>query len=167
MLHTSVSRRVAAPLPVVWEVFADVRTAAATVTGVRDLEVLSEADRGLGTRWRETRTAFGRTTTEEFEVVTYEHERRYAFAATQRGTHYRTELTFDALGTDATTVLAVFTARSRNPLAAAAAWLVWPVTRRTVRKLLSADVDDLAAEAERRAGDVPHGPDDAEGAGNP
>jgi hypothetical protein len=150
MPHTSVSRRVAAPLPVVWEVFADVRTAAATVSGVRDLEVLTDADHGLGARWRETRTAFGRTTTEEFEVVTYEPERRYAFETRQKGTRFRTELTFDALGTDGTTVLAVFTGRSRNPLSAAAAWAVWPVTRRTVRKLLAADVDDLAAEAETR-----------------
>ncbi|MGH8870083.1 MAG: SRPBCC family protein [Actinomycetes bacterium] len=153
MPHASVSRRVAAPLPVVWQVFTDVPTATRRIAGVSDVEMLSSYVSGLGTRWRETRTVYGRTSTEEFEVVDYEREHRYVVTSRGRGARYRTQYTFDALGTDATTVLAVFTVRGNTMVAGMVGVVVWPVTRRTVRKVLAQDVDDLAAAAEREVGE--------------
>jgi len=151
MPETSSARRVAAPLPLVWRVFTDVPRLEKLLHGVSALDVLSPGTFGVGTRWRETRTLHGRTSTDELEVVECEPERRYVLESRGRA-RYRAEGVFDALGTEGTHVL-VTLRTGGNPVTRLLSTLAWPVTGRTVRTVLAQDVDDLAAAAERIAGE--------------
>lgn len=79
----------------VFHVFCDLDNAAANVNAITRLEVLEgPAQLALGTKWRETRTMFGREATEEMWVTGFEQDTSYVAEAESRGTHYRSEYRF-------------------------------------------------------------------------
>lgn len=65
----TLSRTVNASPEQVWCVFTYIPAAADTLSGVEGIEMLSEPPYGVGTRWRETRTMFGKKATEEMWVT--------------------------------------------------------------------------------------------------
>lgn len=83
----------------VFEVFRDLDKAAANVGGITKVEVLAgPAQLNLGTKWRETRTMFGKEATEEMWVTAFEQDVSYVAEAESRGTHYRSEYRFTPQG---------------------------------------------------------------------
>ncbi|WP_157155617.1 SRPBCC family protein [Diaminobutyricimonas sp. LJ205] len=83
----------------VFKVFCDLENAAANIGGITKIEVLAgPAQLNLGTKWRETRTMFGREATEEMWVTGYEQDASYVAEAESRGTHYRSEYRFTSEG---------------------------------------------------------------------
>jgi hypothetical protein len=86
----------------VFGVFCDLDKAAARISAIIRIEVLSGPTQlNVGTRWRKTRTMFGREATEEMWVTAYEQDVSYVAEAESRGTHYRSEYRFtpDGRGT--------------------------------------------------------------------
>ena len=83
----------------VFAVFCDLENAAANISAITKLEVLAGPSQlNLGTRWRETRTMFGRQASEVMWVTEYTENASYAVEAESHGTHYRTEYRFSAEG---------------------------------------------------------------------
>ncbi|MET4637182.1 SRPBCC family protein [Mycetocola sp. 2940] len=83
----------------VFGVFRDLENAAANISAITRLEVLEgPAQLNVGTKWRETRTMFGKEATEEMWVTGYEQDVSYVAEAESRGTHYRTEYRFTPVG---------------------------------------------------------------------
>lgn len=83
----------------VFEVFSDLDNAAANVSAISKVEVLAGPARlNLGTRWRETRTMFGKEATEVMWVTGYEQNVSYVAEAESRGSHYRTQYRFTPEG---------------------------------------------------------------------
>ena len=98
MASIKVAQQIDAPLERVFDVVSDIPEAANTVTAITKIEMLSEGPVGIGTRWRETRTLFGRDATEEMEFTEFERPCRYVVEAESCGCHYRTEYLFHAQG---------------------------------------------------------------------
>lgn len=139
----------------------DLEGTAALLQGVQGIERLS-ADTGyqVGTRWRETRVMFGQEASEEMTVVEVEPERRTVLHAESHGMKYISGFELrpvrDELGEPGQTQLIMrfegepvehglmqkLIMAATGPLGAAAS-----------KKAMRQDLQDIAAEAERRAAD--------------
>jgi hypothetical protein len=121
--------------------------------------VAGDAEFGVGTRWRETRTVFGKEATEEMEVIAVEAPSRYVVEAESAGTRYESALAFEPVGDDpdapSTHVTMTFDAVAMSLRAKLLAPLGW-LFRGATRKMVQRDLDDmkasLEAEAEAEAG---------------
>lgn len=83
----------------VFGVFCDLNNAAANISAITKVEVLAgPASLNIGTKWRETRTMFGKEATEEMWVTGYEQDVSYVAEAESRGAHYRSEYRFTPEG---------------------------------------------------------------------
>ena len=93
-----------APRADVFRVFSDIPNACERVSGIQQLEVLSEAKSGRGLRWRETRVMFGKEATEEMQITRFDQPSSYVVEAESHGTHYTSRFSFEEDGRDATRV---------------------------------------------------------------
>lgn len=83
----------------VFEVFCDLDNVAANITGINKVEMLAGPTQlNLGTKWRETRTMFGKEATEVMWVTGYEKDASYDVEAESHGTHYRSVYRFTPEG---------------------------------------------------------------------
>ncbi len=149
----SVSRRIAAPLPVVWELATNLPGAPEVMEAITSVEMLTPGPFGVGTRWRETRHVYGREASEVMEITDVVQGRSYTAQASSRGMHYVSTFTFEPTG-DGDEGCEV-SMRFGGTADARLAKVISAVTARamagSVRKALMADLDDLAAAAEQRA----------------
>jgi uncharacterized protein YndB with AHSA1/START domain len=86
-------RAVVAPVDQVWAVMTDVERYPERFAGVDAAVRLTGASFGVGTRWRETRTVYGRSTTVEIRVTEVEPLHRYVTEA-RVGARAETEFVF-------------------------------------------------------------------------
>ena len=161
MKPLSVVVTIDAPAAVVWSVLTDLEGTAELLQGVTAIERLSE-DTGyqVGTRWRETRVMVGQEASEEMTVVEVEPQRRTVLHAESHGMKYISGFELrpvrDELGEPGQTQLIMrfegepvehglmqkLIMAATGPLGAAAS-----------KKAMRQDLQDIAAEAERRAAD--------------
>ena len=146
MPSVEVQATVAAPPERVFEAATDLASLPETMSGIDSVEVLSDGPFGAGTRWRETRTLYGRQATEEMWVTGFDPPRSYVVEAESHGARYRTEITFVPEG-DGTRVTFVFAARPVSLVARLFSVFSGPMLK-SVRKALEADLDDLKRVAE-------------------
>lgn len=146
MAGVGLSIWIAAPVERVFALATDVAHYAEHIAGISDTTLLTPPPVGLGTRFRETRTLFGRAATEEMEFVAFEPDERYTLRSESCGALYLTTFRFGA--EDAGTRLSVeFRAEPRSALVR----LLAPLLRRLqggVEGCLRADLDDLKRAAE-------------------
>jgi carbon monoxide dehydrogenase subunit G len=147
----TVSRRILAPVNVVWDVATDIPGSAAALSGITAVEMLSDGTFGAGTRWRETRAMGRRQVTEEMWVSAVEPLRSYAVESDSRGAHYTSVFTFVPTGADSTEATLDFSAQPRGVVSRVASTLLSPIVTRAVRRALNTDLADLAAAAEAPA----------------
>lgn len=143
-----VSREVAASPAQVWEIVTDLDGSPAVLSAVERVERLDDQPGfAVGTRWRETRTMFGRQATEEMEVTEVDAPRRYTVVAANGSTTYTSRITVEPLGSDRCQLSMTFAGRSSGLagrlLAATLGRLFAGATRRALRR----DLDDIAAHA--------------------
>lgn len=144
-----VTRGVAAPVERVWRVFTDLPARTGWLSTVDSVEVIGGPEFDAGTAWRETREmADGGRVTEEFRVVECRPGERCVIASPGVGADYRMTYTFvERRGQ--TTVTAV---QEGGPVAKSGRLLVavfGGLAASTSEGALRADLDDLAAAAER------------------
>jgi hypothetical protein len=147
----TVSRRVLAPVNVVWDVATDIPGSVQTLSAVRVIEMLTDGPFGAGTRWRETRAMGRKEVTEELWVSAVEPLRSYAVESDSRGVHYTSVFTFVPSGAESTDATMDFSAQPLRTGTKIASTVLSPVVTPAVRKALLADLADLAAAAEQRA----------------
>ena len=146
MPSVEVHRTIAAPAGRVFRIATDLGRMPETMSGIDAIEVLSDGPFGEGTRWRETRTLYGKQATEEMWVTGCDPPRSYVVEAESHGAHYRTGITFVPEG-DGTRVTFTFEVR---PLSFVAR--LFSVLRglmlKSVKKALEQDLEDLKRAAE-------------------
>ena len=98
MQQITASKHFSAPLETVWQVMADLESAAERVQAIVKLEVLTDGPVGLGTRFRETRIMFKKEATEEMEITVWNPPNSYTTEADGCGCHYTTVITCEADG---------------------------------------------------------------------
>ena len=72
----------------VFDAISDLENAADRIKAINKVEVLTEGPVGKGTRWRETRTMFGKECTEEMEITEFDSPNGYRVGADSCGCHY-------------------------------------------------------------------------------
>ncbi len=151
-MEIEVSRRVAAPAERVWRLTTDLAAAPTVLSGVDAVEVLAGGEPfDVGTRWRETRTMFGRSATEEMEVTDIDVGRRYTVVAESRGTRYETVVAVEPDGSGSRISMR-FGAQPAGVGGKVLAATVGRLFAGSTRKMLRRDLDDIAAAAEAVSG---------------
>ncbi|QEG35548.1 SRPBCC family protein [Bythopirellula goksoeyrii] len=88
MSKFSLSTHIAAPPEIVFPLLSDLEHAADNISGIDQIEVLTDGPMGAGTRFRETRTTFGKQTTEEMVVTAFDEPHGYTVECDSSGAHY-------------------------------------------------------------------------------
>jgi len=140
------STHVNAPIDITFAVFSDVAQIADRIDGIIKVEMLSEIQQGIGTRWRETRVMFGREATEEMEISVFEENRSYEVVAESHGAEYHSVYTF-AEKDGGTQVSMVFSAKPISLMAKVMTPLGY-LMKGTAQKAFEADMSALKSVAE-------------------
>ena len=90
MTRITVARRIAAPVAIVFGAIADIEKLPETNPGIVSVEFLSNARRGLGTRFRETRRMQQKELVTELEVTEFTENERARMVADTHGTVWDT-----------------------------------------------------------------------------
>lgn len=144
-----VSISVDAPVQTVWDVLTDLDAASETIDAIVSIERLGGPEFGIGTRWRETRSMFGRTAAEEMEIVDVQAPTSYTVAAESHGARYRTVMSVTPEG--AASVLSMsFEGEPTTMMARIVSKITGPLVNSAMRKALMADLADLKSAAEAR-----------------
>lgn len=148
--HTiTLSRETTASPEKVWRVLSDIPGAPENISGIDSVEMLSDQPYGVGTRWRETRTMFGKQASEEMWVTAADAPHKTVVEAESSGTHYTTSFTI-APSSGGSLVTFEFA----GTLVSGSGWqkFMWKAFGRFglgfAAKAMRADLDDIAAAAE-------------------
>ncbi|HKJ11130.1 MAG TPA: SRPBCC family protein [Ornithinimicrobium sp.] len=155
-LTLRLSRTIDAAPAAVWDVLTDLTRSAERLSGVESVQIMTPGPYAVGTRWRQTRSFFGRSSTEEM-WVRQNHPLRYTVIESGEGeATFRTVWQLEPIesldddGRCPTTSLTVtFTATAgTSALGRAASAVLGPVGLRATRRALHRDLDDIAAAAQ-------------------
>ncbi|MGB3257471.1 MAG: SRPBCC family protein [Ornithinimicrobium sp.] len=141
-----VTRVMPAPVEHVWEVLTDLNNLSRRLGGVQAVAIMTSGPYAVGTRWRETRTFFGRSATEEMWVRSNDPLRRTVIESDQQQVHYRT--VWELTEGEGTRLTMTFTGTSPDGgMTALLSRLVGPIGLRATRKAVERDLDDFEAAA--------------------
>ncbi|MFC9550459.1 SRPBCC family protein [Rhodococcus sp. NPDC056960] len=146
-----VSRTIDAAASAVWYVLTDLDNAESVLSGVEKVERLDSTRYEVGTRWRETRVLFGKSSSEEMWVAEIDPEKRTVVKASSRGADYTTVFTLTPVG-DSTTLTFHFSAEASG-MGAFSRFLMkvfGSFALKATTKMIRQDLDDIATAAEKR-----------------
>lgn len=149
MASVSISTHINAPKDQVFNLFADLPSAADHIEAINRMEILTDGPMHVGTRFRETRKMFGKEATEEMEVTAFEPNAGYTVEADSHGAHYTSIYRFDE-SADGTDVTLTFESRPHSFLAKLMSPLS-PLMLKSVAKAVKQDMFDLKSHFEPSA----------------
>ncbi len=162
-----VTRTIAAPRSVVWEVFTDLASRRTWLSEVERIEILTPGPFGPGTRWRETREpgrpashgdprprGEGRVVTEELVVTSAQPPSCLTMALAGSGSTSHLTYLFAPIEVGphrgGTTVTAIVEGRPQGRAGRFLAFVLGGLDARTVEGALRDELDSLAAACEAR-----------------
>ncbi len=146
MANVTATRRIDAPVDVVFRTVAHVEQFSQAVPHVLRVEFLSEAKSGVGARFRETRTMMGREASTELEVTEYVENARVRIVSEAGGALWDTVFTTVPDGA-ATALTMVMDAQPRS----LSARMTLPFIIGAVRRAVEQDMDAVQSFCEGRA----------------
>ncbi len=151
MRQLTVSGTIDAPPERIWGIVTDLDGWVATISGIERVERLDGGtDFAVGTRWKETRTLFGKQATEEIEVVDVEPGRSYTTAAESAGVRYRSTVRVEPSGSGGRLTMG-FAAEPQGLVGRLLGATLGRAFEGATRKALERDLADITAAAEARA----------------
>ena len=93
-MKLNLETHVKAPIDAVFAAFSDIENSAANIEGIDRVEMLTDGPVGKGTRFRETRTMFGKEATEEMEITQFDPPKSYTVEADSCGSHFTSVISF-------------------------------------------------------------------------
>lgn len=147
-MQIEVSRMVDAPARDVWLLITEVEASPAVLSSIDSVEMLAgTSPLQVGTRWRETRTMFGRQVTEELTVTRCDPGRSYTVVASGHGTDY--ESTFEVLPDGGRCTLRMtISAESASAMSRVLSATVGRLFLGATRRSMEQDLADIASVAE-------------------
>jgi carbon monoxide dehydrogenase subunit G len=150
-VNLKVSRAVTAPASVVWSIMIDLEGSPTTISAIQSIEILPGATEfGVGTRWRETRTMFGKQATEVMWISEVDPGTSYVAKAESHGAQYTTIMEVVDTGGNSSEVSMDFSAEAVGTMAKFMGATVGKLFENATRKALAQDLDDIAVVAEAR-----------------
>lgn len=147
-MRLTVKESIAAPPARVFAVASDFAGAAENITGIKQVEMLTEGPVGFGTRFRETRVVYGREATEEMEVTEWVPDEHYALGCESHGSRYRSVFRFSPAADGGTEVEMTFEATPLTLFAKVMSVFMRAAVK-GVAKCVEQDLRDIKAVAER------------------
>lgn len=148
-MEIAVSTYCAAAPAAVFAVATDIEKWPQRISGISRVDLLTEGPVAVGTRFRETRTMFGREAAEEMRVEALEPPSKFVLSAASRGSLYRVVHRFTPRG-EGTEIEIVFGAEPRT-FAARVFSVLGVLMKGALRKKLQDDIEALARAAETEA----------------
>jgi uncharacterized protein YndB with AHSA1/START domain len=147
-MNVSLETDIAAPPGVVFATVTDVARWADFISGIDRVEMLTDGPVGIGSRFRETRTMFGRSASEEMTVAELAPPRRLVLTAENHGTRY--VATHDIMPSPMGARLVLGFEGTPVTVAARLFSVIGLLFVGTLRRKLEEDLREFKAEAERR-----------------
>lgn len=152
-MHIDVTQDIAAPADRVWAIITDLENSPTVISGIDSVDILGGPDGfGIGTRWRETRTMFGRQATEEMEISELVPGRSYRTEAASHGMNYESMMEVVPVGDSACTLTMRFAGEATSTTSKVMGATIGRLFVGSTRKALAKDLADIAAAAEAQAG---------------
>jgi carbon monoxide dehydrogenase subunit G len=148
MSKFTISTEIAAPPETVFDVLCDFAHATENIGAITKLEIVNDKPVGLGMRFRETRTMFGREATEEMEIMAFDPPHCYRVEADSCGAKYCATYKLSPNG-DGTRLDVEFACTATSFFAK----LMTPLSQLMLgpmKKCIAADLADIKRVAERR-----------------
>lgn len=155
MAIVSFKERVNAPVTNIFGVMTDIANAPNHISGIKNVNMVSEGPVGVGTRWKETRIMFGKESTEEMWITDFVENEKYVVEAESCGANYKTTFKFlsvDNYTTDVSMEMNV------TPLTFAAK-LMSPISffmKGSIVKAVKQDLHDACAVCKERYDEESH-----------
>ena len=148
MAKTVITRSIDAPVEVVFKTVSDIKHFSEAIPGIVNIEILSDTQTGVGTRFRETRVMNGKEASTELEVTEYVENERVRLVADSHGTVWDTVFTVKPAG-DSTELTMVMDARPYK----LAAKLMNPMVKGMIQKAIESDMDAVKKYCEELKAD--------------
>jgi hypothetical protein len=145
----SLTKRVAAPVEIVFDVATDLANAAEHIRGIDQIELLTPPPVGLGTKWRETRKMMGHASTETLEITAFDRPRGYTIGCESCGVYFESTFRFAPVG-DETEITLDVRMEARTLMAKFMSPLGDLMFGSTMRQCMDNDLDDIKRVAEQR-----------------
>ncbi|MEX1179456.1 MAG: SRPBCC family protein [Cucumibacter sp.] len=149
MAKITLNEHFATPPARAFAVLTDFASLPKIVSGIDKVEVLTVGPVGVGTRFRETRSLYGRMATEEMEVTAWEPPCSFTLEAHSHGAHYVITHALTPKGGGADVELA-FATKALTPVARILSFLMQGMTK-GVGELMRKDLLEAKAHAEKTA----------------
>ncbi len=138
-----------APVDTVWNVITDIENSVDVISGIEEIEVLNSPDEGLeGFKWRETRTMFGKTATEDMWVTSVAEQQSYTVRAESHGAVYTSLISVAPEG-ESTKLTMSFRGEPQTFFTKIMTATLGQLFKGATRKALQKDMDDIKAHIER------------------
>lgn len=148
-MQVSASTEIFASAKEVWAVIADIEHCVDTISGIDSVEILQPATGPsiTGLTWRETRTMFGKSATEEMCISEAKEPHYYDTRAVSHGSVYLTHLAIEETESGCTLTM-TFNGEPQT----FGAKFVWALTgwmaKRFMQKTIAQDLADIKAAVE-------------------
>jgi len=141
-----VSQAINADRESVWSMITDLDRWGSVISAIENVERLDDGTGfAVGTRWRETRTMFGRTATEEMEVTSVDEGQSYVVEAESNGAHYRSVFTVEQIQDGHTELTMSFGAEPTGLFGKIMGATVGRLFAGATRKAVQTDLSEIAA----------------------
>jgi Polyketide cyclase / dehydrase and lipid transport len=148
MSSVSVTQEISAAPEVVWSIVVGMDDWVETIQAIEKVERLDDGDGFLlGTTWRETRTMFKKTATEDMEVTEFKDGVSYATAAESHGSKYFSEISVAPTDRGSRLTMA-FRGEPQTTFTKIMDVTVGRLFMGATRKAFAKDLADIAAAAE-------------------
>jgi uncharacterized protein YndB with AHSA1/START domain len=152
-MQIEVSREIGAPAEHVWALVTDLPNSPEVMSAISKIEILGGPESfGVGTRWRETRTMFGREATEVMQVRDLTPGRAYTVTAESHGTRYTTTMEVIPAGDHQCILRMSFAGEATSTVSRVMSATVGRLMVGPTRKAIEQDLVDVAAVAEAGSG---------------
>ena len=142
-MRVSVEVDIIAPKEKVWDAITNIGNSTEMISGIVALEILHQPTDGLiGLKWTETRKMFGKEASEIMWITDCEDLAYYSTRAESHGAVYISKLSIVEAG-DATRLTLSFSTASDSMVAKFLASVMGVVMKRSMRKMLLNDVNDI------------------------
>lgn len=134
----------------IWRVITDIENASATISGIEKIEILEQPESGLaGLKWRETRTLFGKTATEDMWITESAENEFYETRAESHGSVYISNIRISAQP-NGNALTMTLDAKPQSVMAKLLSIPMGLLFKGATKKALLQDLIDIKAAVERR-----------------